>query len=321
MFTRACPFFLLVETPLHAGSGTDLGVVDLPIQRERHTGFPKIEASGLKGSIREAFEQLGKNPERLKKLKDKFAALKDEQYRQIVNLVFGPEEGDLYAAALGFTDARLLLFPMRSARSVFAWVTCPAVLNRLVKELKLAGVPNLPPLPEAGTVPCGSGLFIRGTSVVLEEYAFTVREDEKASRWAEWLADKALPEREDLEWWRKKMKKDLVVLSDDEFAHFVTMATEVVTRIKIDPETGTVKEGALFTEEYLPQETLLYSLALASPAFGRDEDRKVGEAVFGKDKQDESVLKFWRTGMPEVFQVGGNATLGRGLVRVKIWGD
>ena len=51
MYKMANPFFLVVETPLHVGSGTELGIIDLPIQRERHTGFPKIEASGLKGCI------------------------------------------------------------------------------------------------------------------------------------------------------------------------------------------------------------------------------------------------------------------------------
>ena len=34
--------FLYVETPLHAGSGRGLGTVDLPIQRERATGYPMI---------------------------------------------------------------------------------------------------------------------------------------------------------------------------------------------------------------------------------------------------------------------------------------
>jgi CRISPR-associated protein Cmr4 len=56
MYKKAKTFFMVLETPLHAGSGADLGIVDLPIQRERHTGIPKIEASGLKGCIREAFE-------------------------------------------------------------------------------------------------------------------------------------------------------------------------------------------------------------------------------------------------------------------------
>ena len=78
MFKRAKPLFLIVEPPLHAGSGSDLGIVDLPIQREKHTDYPKIEASGLKGSIREIFDAQ----------KDKF---------QEVELAFGPEQGDLHA--------------------------------------------------------------------------------------------------------------------------------------------------------------------------------------------------------------------------------
>jgi len=55
MTSKIKPFFIKSITPLHVGSGSDLGVVDLPIQRESHTGFPKIEASSLKGSIRSEF--------------------------------------------------------------------------------------------------------------------------------------------------------------------------------------------------------------------------------------------------------------------------
>jgi CRISPR-associated protein Cmr4 len=36
-------------TGLHPGSGTALGVVDLPVQRERHTAWPLIPGSSLKG--------------------------------------------------------------------------------------------------------------------------------------------------------------------------------------------------------------------------------------------------------------------------------
>ena len=43
MFKKAKPFFMIVQTPLHAGSGTDLGIVDMPIQRERHTSFQKLK--------------------------------------------------------------------------------------------------------------------------------------------------------------------------------------------------------------------------------------------------------------------------------------
>ena len=58
MYKKTQPLFLFCETPLHAGSGNDLSIVDLPIQREKHTGFPKIESSSLKGSLREAFEKI-----------------------------------------------------------------------------------------------------------------------------------------------------------------------------------------------------------------------------------------------------------------------
>ena len=60
MFKQSKPLFFVCETPLHAGSGSDLGIVDLPIQRERHTSFPKIEGSSFKGAVREAVEKVDK---------------------------------------------------------------------------------------------------------------------------------------------------------------------------------------------------------------------------------------------------------------------
>ncbi len=66
MYQHADPLYLICETPLHAGSGSDLGIVDMPIQRERHTGFPKVESSGLKGCLREAFERGADEPALIK---------------------------------------------------------------------------------------------------------------------------------------------------------------------------------------------------------------------------------------------------------------
>lgn len=39
------------ETPLHMGTGTELGVVDLPIQREKHTGFLRVRHRVSKGLL------------------------------------------------------------------------------------------------------------------------------------------------------------------------------------------------------------------------------------------------------------------------------
>ncbi|MCG0313652.1 MAG: type III-B CRISPR module RAMP protein Cmr4, partial [Calditerricola sp.] len=106
MYRLAAPLFLTCETPLHAGTGQDLGIVDLPIQRERMTAFPKVEASGIKGSLREHLSTV-------KRMDTK-----------MVDELFGPErltDETAHMAALGFTDARLLLFPVRAMKGVFAW--------------------------------------------------------------------------------------------------------------------------------------------------------------------------------------------------------
>src|SRR5207253_4223138 len=46
--------FLHAQTALHPGSGAALGTVDLPVQRERHTQWPTIASSALKGVLRDA---------------------------------------------------------------------------------------------------------------------------------------------------------------------------------------------------------------------------------------------------------------------------
>ena len=80
------------ETPLHMGTGTELGVVDLPIQREKHTGFPKGEASSIKGTFRSISEH-----------KDYFGKESDSESDQ-------GEPGKIC-----FTDARILFLPVKSS--------------------------------------------------------------------------------------------------------------------------------------------------------------------------------------------------------------
>lgn len=317
MFKRVKLFFLTVETPLHAGSGTDLGVVDMPIQRERHTGFPKIEGSGLKGGIREAFEndhaKIEVNSQKVKK-----------SDKDIISLVFGPENGDDHGSAIGFTDARLLLFPVKSMKGVFAWITCPKVLERFITDLNLADVQGIPELPDENSVPNGCKLLFEENKVILEEYTFEVKmdkkEDEKCSKLAFWLSNNVIPEGKIFEYWRQKLQKDLIVLSDDDFKDFVNLSTEVITRIKINNETGTVKTGALFTEEYLPSESILYSLILTSPVFiGKDKDKKVFAKNNGQSEED-LVMEYFTEGLPPVIQLGGNSTIGKGIVRTRVMG-
>src|SRR5437660_12574596 len=52
--------FLHAQTGLHPGSGTALGTVDLPVQRERHTRWPLIPGSALKGILRDLCREKAK---------------------------------------------------------------------------------------------------------------------------------------------------------------------------------------------------------------------------------------------------------------------
>lgn len=336
MYKKTTPLFLVCETPLHAGSGDSLGVVDLPIQRERHTSFPKIEGSSLKGAIRQALE--GQNPE---------CTSNASEYQKALELAFGPENaGDKgYAGAMGFTDARLLLFPVKSMKGVFAWVTCPKVLQQFHRDMLLTEFKDRDEIVyslavEALTTPakCTEGvsgscnLFLKYDSnkIVLEEYTFEIenKESPELMHLLKFLAEQLFPvprgegEPDSYAFWRSKLMTDVVVLPDEDFTDFVNLSTEVITRTKIDNETGTVAKGQLFTEEYLPSESVMYSLVLASPIFKKnDADKGIFNMSYDSpcftdcENEESKVMEFFRKALPKVIQIGGNATLGKGLVR------
>lgn len=309
MYKLANLISFLVESPLHVGSGSDLGIVDLPIQRERHTSFPKLEGSSIKGALREAFEQT----------KDKIkisGSESDVKSFELVSAVFGPENTDnAHAGAISISDARLLLFPVKSMKGVFGWITCPHVLQQFKKDLELTNINGV-------TIPDKSGLLIEGSNlclddkktVIFEEYTFELTVNSELKSFAEWIANNLIPQTEKYNYWKEKLKKDIVVLSDDEFKDFVNLSTEVITRTKIDNETGTVSKGALFTEEFLPTDSILYSLVFSSPLFIKDEEKP---EPFKIDDEAKNVMEYFAKGLPEVVQMGGDATIGKGMVSTK----
>lgn len=321
---------------MHAGSGNDLGVIDLPIQRERHTSFPKIEGSSLKGSLREAFETKFTNDEERKKIHLAFG-FDDKTQNEGAGVKAHFVNGKQFQGALGFTDARLLLFPVKSMKGVFAWITCERVLEQFKKDLELTDCKYEMENPPVNTVPLHCGLIVSGEHLVLEEYSFKMTKDTdangKTTKLASWLADLLF---EKGSYWHSHLSKNLVVLTNDAYSDFVNLSTEVLTRTKINNERGTVQDGALFTEEYLPAESILYSLVLFSPLFhnaiiiepfmgyikdqGLDNlDERVAEERAKRDEAKEvDAVRTFFSKVPSVVQIGGNATLGKGLVRTKL---
>lgn len=326
MSNKMIPFFLLCETPMHVGIGSDVGVVDMPIQRERHTGWPKIEASGLKGSIRAAFEKrYKKDNEKLKDINVAFG-YDDNGMNEELKTYFKDEKE--FSGALGFTDARILLFPVKSMKGVFAWITCPAVLERLFNDLRIAGIDIKNKIEEfelkENIINFESTCIAKKNNdnnidkVVLEEYTEEVEENSICQKLNRWLSKNILSEDSIYKLLKEKMEKDVIVLSNELFTEFTNLSTEVITRTKIDNSTGTVKGGALFTEEYLPAETVMYSFAMISPIFS---SKKGSFEDDGEDSetQIEKIERFFKDGLEGIIQIGGNSNLGKGIVSTKIF--
>jgi len=304
--------YLYVETPLHAGVGSGLSSIDLPIQRERTTQYPMIQGSGIKGKLRAAMEGDRKQ-------------LSVEE-RAIVDTLFGPPSkpadntdsdrasGSDHAGALIFGDARILLFPVRSLSGVFAYTTCYDVLNRFRRDKERSGTSfwNVPaPIrDETSKTPIAlvtsTNEISASGAVVLEEFSFQARASTAADEIADWIARNAFPK--GYNYWHDKLRRSLVILPDNDFRDFVLYATEIITRIRIDREKKTVDTGALWTEEHLPIDTLLYVPVYAT------NSRRNGSAMQAKDiLQRAASLEDTQGGY---IQLGGDETVGRGLVRM-----
>ena len=315
MFDKAAMLFLYTETPLHAGSGTSLGIVDLPIQRERTTGYPMIQASGLKGCLRDVAE------DHKKWCQDSNCQLHPHtDWDRKVEIVFGPDtqRASDHAGALSVGDARILLFPVRSLMGVFAWVTSQNVLARFKREAEMAGPsvssvswdPVGPPNDGTALVADGSILIANG-KVVLEEFAFTAQTGKGVKTIANCLKDKALPAGKEYAYWRDTLEKRLVILPENAFRDFVQLSTEVIARVRIDDEKKTVEPGALWTEEHLPSETLLYATLFASKPRLQNPPSDLQDAA--------AVLRFVQKAIDgKRLQLGGDATVGRGIVKARV---
>jgi len=294
MFQEKAAVFLYTVSPVHMGTGTATGLIDNPIQRERHTNHPIFAGSGIKGAVRHGFAALGGDP-------------------GLIHALFGPESnsGDLHAGAVAFGDAQLVLFPVRSLRGGYVLATCPAALARAERLLNLTGVEtgwSIPGVDEGCCVLANEKLLNNG-KLHLEAFEYEGVSAEGLKAIAETLAQNALPEDNGHAFFRDKLRTDLVVLSDTDFAYFVENATLVEPHVRIDPDTGTAKDGGLFYTENLPPESLLIAPLMASHARGGKQ---------GDMEATEVMIKIHNVLDGQLLQVGGDATTGRGLVLARI---
>lgn len=296
MFEKQAAVFLYAVSPVHMGAGTATGLIDNPIQRERHTNHPSFAGSGIKGAVRHSFESLGGDP-------------------TLIDHLFGPESGssNLHAGAVSFGDAQLLAFPVRSLKGGYVYATCPQALARAQRLLRLTGNPCDWAIPNVEDGQCrlaNSALLSEGDKLHLEAFEYVAATDESIGATGRALATMAIPDDPQYDYFRDKLAADLVVLSDTDFGYFAENATLVEPHVRIDPKTGAAAGTGLFYTENLPPESLLIAPLMAS------------QTRSGKDDlgAEEAMLKLNNVLNNRLLQIGGDATTGRGLVLARVQG-
>jgi len=292
MLSNICSLYAI--TPIHAGSGTSTSAVDLPIQRERHTNWPHIQASSVKGAMRSHYRER-------KGLKDNLINIIFGFDQQDNNGVSSSEESSLQRGAISISDAKLLAFPMRSNKAPFVWVTCPSVLERLQKDLLFSGeIENFKiPIPTED-----EGYSINNEldgEIILEDALVNVKKG--TANEVQFIKDH-FPE-----------LRRVICVSDQMYSYCVVSCTEVQTNIKIDSERGTAAPGALRYEELLPSDSVLYSLILFSDSY-EAEDSKIESKAKAETLRNEI-----KQTIDSFIQIGGDETLGKGICKVHWIGE
>ncbi len=276
---ETCLTFVHALSPLHAGTGQGVGVIDLPIARETATNLPYLPGSSLRGPLRRALPE-----------------------QDVRNTIFGSGTGNgTEPGRVHFTDQRLLLLPVRSIAGIFAWVTSPYVLRRFARDVQdiggLNGLPtNVPDVTAQQVAVCEGSSLIVQNQVYLEDVDLTpdAAMQKDADAWAGWLS-KQLPALDGL-------AARLAIVPDDVLSFLLTTATEVVARVRLEDDKKTVATGALWYEEAMPAETVLAGMVLHT----------------GKNGAAEGDFAKLRERVERPLHLGGNTGVGRGLCRVTL---
>lgn len=275
MFSRVYPFFIKAVTNLHVGSGGNIeSEVDLPFQKDE-IGFPTIYASSLKGAMKSHF----------------LRAFEDD--KPLIHRVFGSDNSGDEASKISILDALLLGIPARglsldsSSSKIWYYVTSYSVMKKIKSYLELIsyicdGV-NLD-FELSENICYGDGcpsdlllneIEVRNLTVVQKDSIFfQVLENYQIA--------------------------PLIVLDDSTAMNVISRSLLRVRRIRINRETKTAVSGGLWSEEYVPINTVFFSAILL--------------------KNDKAACDFANTHLrkTDYLIVGGKETIGKGMVKL-IW--
>lgn len=193
---------------------------------------------------------------------------------------------------LSFSDLRLLFFPVKASHNLYALITCPFCLQRFRKEM----------------------LWYQYADEKFDKYIkqnCAFMPDNELRMWKTnekfiTLADKPYgisvfseKNMENLFSSLGMQKGDIeriALVSDQDFKHFVQQETEIIQRIDVE-------KNYIFTEEYLPEKTILYGIVDIFPDL--------------LDESHTSALSRIENKQAIELHLGKNNTLGKGWIRLR----
>ncbi|MGC9113313.1 type III-B CRISPR module RAMP protein Cmr4 [Acidilobus sp.] len=333
------PIIVYSVTPLHVGSGRSLGAVDLPIQRDPYN-YPVVYSSSFKGALKSHCAKRRGLPLGERGRMDCSRAPE-------CCCLFGPEVDDESGSGLlDVSDLVPLFIPVPSLTHGYIYATSTYLLDRaadllefagegdllnFIKGINIKGNKNGGPAQAQGAAPRQGG---EADAAGVERPLLPLASGNAQSSGNVLSLFKGAGKLSE------KLEEGIVVFGDDEGAEILERAYIRVTRNRIDLKNKTVATGALWTEEYLPQGTVLLGVLMPSVpkrnpyCSSNKKDEKGGSS--GNNKEEVCDYNCFK----EIFNkylsetvggqreadgwvafyvvMGGKETVGKGFVKVKV---
>lgn len=236
-FLKTFSYFFITIDPIHVGTGGyRLGSVDNTIMREPQTKIPKIPGSSISGVVKSYYPYVSSSKEEWNCITSDGGCGKENC---IICYTFGfskkGESGSQKGRAQ-FFDANIIMFPIFTTMGT-KWITTPQILK---DHFQLTVSDPSPDTAIAFQKSSNTNFIAVGwLSLKLKVEDVKIQKD-------------SYPD-------LKYILDNLLVVNSEIFSFLINTNLEVRTSTSIDPKTGTVKEGALFTYEAIPRTTVLHT--------------------------------------------------------------
>ena len=285
-------YFIMATDPIHIGTGGyRIGRVDNSILRDPSTNIPKIPGSSISGVIRNYAIWNERDEEQKKKMFDCYENEAEKKKggcgKCKICKVFGYSNNDKnLMGSVKFHDALILFFPVMTMLGP-KWITTAAILEEYFQIS----------LTETIT-----------TESVLTDFDLPATNHKINLGWI-YLDAKKAADPITLHTSLNPYAGRLIIVSENLFSTLINMNLEVRTSVRIDPNTGSAKPGALFTYEAIPRTTLL-AFDLIYEDFRHNEKESSPLLI---EESKETVL----SGMSllNVMGIGGMNTRGFGRIK------